>query len=77
MAEEMSEKLLATDERFSHSVQVVCEDGCVFFWNNAFMKEHCDWLMVFTEHYGFHLYCIEDLLRYAEYKRVYGQKDER
>lgn len=42
------------------------EDGSFFMWKDAFADRVCPedgkWVVVFTEHYGFHVFDREDIL---------------
>jgi hypothetical protein len=83
VAEGYDKALLATDPRFSHVVRVVHEEGTSLFYVNAFLMKWKDpevvegawgacetpgqWLFIFTEHHGFHVYPLDDLHSYREY----------
>lgn len=71
---ERSAKLLATDKRFSYTVQMATDDGSFFTWDSAFAEEHFVdgryWYVVCTEHHGDHIYDVDDVL----WIRVYGER---
>lgn len=54
-------KLLATDTRFSRTVTLSHTDGSFFKWKRAFVMERMNWIIVFTEHHGYHIYDKDDL----------------
>jgi hypothetical protein len=58
-----STKLKADDHRFQKNTLLVHEDGSVFLWRNAFyLKEYeGEWVIVYTEHYGFHVFDADDV----------------
>ncbi len=60
-------KLLATDPRFRRTVEIGHEDGSYFKWCNAFLMENEEWIFVFTEHFGFHLFDSDDLKSFICY----------
>lgn len=61
LAEEYDKGLLATDPRFRGLVIVRGEhDGSCFVYPDAFVVKKDEWYVVFTEHYGFHVYHSED-----------------
>lgn len=76
VAKKMDESLLATNPGFQNKVLVRHEEGTTLFYENAFAMryydkdgvKHCwgnkhpnEWLLVFTEHHGFHVYPLDDL----------------
>lgn len=62
------------------SVLLQHEDGTVLFYNYAFLMRYYDpehgnwgacstpgqWILVFTEHHGFHVYPVDDLTAYRQ-----------
>lgn len=63
--------LRADDERFSFSVRVSLNDGAFFFYPSAFIHKFNDeFYCVFTEHYGFHVYAVDDIIGIDEYKQT-------
>lgn len=54
-------KLLATDTRFNRTVTLSHVDGSFFKWRRAFVMERTNWIIVFTEHHGYHIYDKDDL----------------
>lgn len=90
VAEDYGKKLLATDLRFGHVVRIIHEEGTTLFFAHAFLMKWKDpevtagswgasehpgeWLLVFTEHHGEHVYPLDDLYSYHEY--VYAAAPE-
>ena len=86
MAEAYDKDLLATDSRFSRAVKLVHEEGTLLFFESAFLLKWKDpevkpgawgacetagqWLLVFTEHHGFHVYPLDDLSSWTMYEHV-------
>lgn len=80
IAEEMVATFPAEDERWSRSVFIIHEEGTTLRFRWAFLMEYYDakhgnwgasmypgqWLFVFTEHHGIHIYAIEDLIHYEQ-----------
>ena len=76
--------LQATDTRFRRTVMIIHEEGTILTFRNAFLlkyhdKNHrdwgdCenpgDWIFIFTEHHGVHVYPIDDLVDYAQLERM-------
>lgn len=61
IAEAYDKTLKATDPRFSGIVVVhSLNDFSSFTFSEAFALYYDAWYIVFTEHYGFHLYHEED-----------------
>ena len=61
-AEELDQKLLATDPRLSGSVLVMHQDGSLMLFDRAFaLLYKKDWAIILTEHHGSHYYSLEDL----------------
>lgn len=66
------DKMLRSDsERFNRSVKILHQDGTFAFYAHAFlMKKTLDkraWIVVFTEHNGFHIFTADDLQSYRQY----------
>lgn len=84
VAAEIDKDLKATDPRFRHSVYLIHEEGTTLFFENAFIVRYYDrlhrdwgdcsfqgeWAMVFTEHHGFHVYPLDDLVSWNQFKKV-------
>lgn len=59
-------------EAFDRLVRIIARDGAEFlfpdatalFWNNPADRSR-RWLLVWTEHYGYHAFALEDLKYYA------------
>src|SRR6185295_17166129 len=47
--------------------QIVHEEGTILHYKPAFTKEWKDWVFVFTEHHGIHVYHKSDLNSYGTY----------
>ena len=61
VARGIDSRLKATDERFERVVRVLGEDGSVFLYDSAFaVRLDADWIGVFAEHYGFHVFHKDD-----------------
>lgn len=67
---DMDLSLRADDPRFHRSVLIVHQDGSSMFFRHAFMVRHRNWLLVFTEHQGSHVFAINDLERYYTLETV-------
>lgn len=90
--EQYDAKLLATDKRFRKAVHVIHEEGTTMFFENAFLMKKTVkippeklsrigpdediWIIIFTEHHGFHIYHKDDLSSYFEYERSYKPLEE-
>jgi len=59
---------------FNGLVTVVDESGSTFTYFDAFAVKHCprgwddDFVVVFTEHHGFHIFAEDDLLHYSQWE---------
>ena len=71
LAKAYDKTLRADDRRFAGAVKLVDEDGSVVFYEYAFLLSYRSkpgtWIMVFTEHHGFHVFDENSLLLYAQY----------
>lgn len=65
IAKSVDKTLLATDPRLRGAVSIAHEDGSFFLFRDAFACKHTvehktlgpqSFVIVFTEHYGFHIY---------------------
>lgn len=79
ICDDIARTLRADD--FPFTVMVNHEDGTQLLYRHAFAKQYYDpdhrdwgaspnpgmWLMVFTEHQGHHVYCCDDLARWAQF----------
>jgi len=72
LAAEINGKLLATDPRFSRAVKIIHEEGTVLFFDYAFVERHEDWVFIFAEHHGHHVYHESDV-QYYQYERIYDE----
>jgi len=70
VAKKVDDLLRADDERFSRSAEVIHEDGSVMILENAFVEEYKDWYIVFSEHFGFHVFHKEDVYRVSQHERI-------
>lgn len=70
-AKKINANLAADNDGFSHAVHIMHEEGTVLFYRCAFFERHDEWVFIFTEHHGFHVYNNEDLLRVSEYILYY------
>lgn len=65
-AETYNRTLRADDPRLQRSVTIVHADGSVLHYRHALLMQSGEYLAVFTEHHGFHVYHVEDLRRYEQ-----------
>jgi hypothetical protein len=77
-------ELLDTKRLQTSSVHIIHEEGTnLFFRYSYFIRYHddqhgdwgdCenpgDWIIIFTEHHGFHVYPVDDLILFKELKEV-------
>ena len=69
--------LLATDSRFRRVVVLRHEDGAYLHLPSAFlMRVEGEWIAVFTEHHGVHVYHAGDLHSYSEYDLRHDDPEE-
>jgi hypothetical protein len=62
-------KLTAYDFHHYNIVQIIHEEGTVLHYKSAFTKEWKDYIFVFTEHHGTHVYHKSDLIGYGTYAK--------
>lgn len=62
--------LLASDTRFRHTTEIEMEDGSFFKWKNAFIMKFDCWMAIFTEHYGFHIFDLTDIITFTHYHEI-------
>jgi len=74
LAAEMNKTLLATDPRLRRAVKIIHDEGTVLFFDYAFAENHEDWVFIFTEHHGHHVYHESDVLVY-QYERIYDDEE--
>ena len=83
VAKKYDENLKAIDARFNFCVRIIHEEGTTYWFENAFLvtwkdpqtvhdPENADehqgeWLFVFTEHQGFHVFAPDDLYASGQY----------
>ena len=70
LAQEYDKTLQADDSRFRRSVAINHEDGSHFHCKNAFLLIKEDWIIVFTEHFGTHIFDQSDLSTYYQYSQI-------
>jgi hypothetical protein len=66
-AKDYDSKLLATDNRFNHWVHIIHHDGSTFLFNRAFILNTSDWIIVFTEHFKYHIFEPTDLVSKSQF----------
>jgi len=87
VAADYNVKLKATDPRLNFCVRIIHEEGTIYFFERAFLMQWKDpsvtpdpqnagerqgeWLLVFTEHHGFHVFAFDDLMCYDQFSRVH------
>lgn len=88
VAEEINKTLRADDPRLQHYVLILHEEGTTLFFRNAYLVRYHDpqhgnwgdsehpgeWIMVFTEHHGFHVYPVDDLSWFQELQAVISER---
>lgn len=75
LAQKYNETLLCTDPRLHNAVHVFVDDGSTFMWQNAFLMSKDDYIIIFTEHHGFHVYHKDDV-EYMQFQRMYDKVEE-
>jgi len=89
VAKNYDKNLRADDCKFNRAVQIIHEEGTTYFFHSAFLmtwkdpatqhdpknaaERQGEWLIVFTEHQGFHVFSYDELLGYAEFERLHGK----
>ena len=69
VAKEADKKLSAYDFHVDSLVHIIHEEGTILAYRSAFTKEWKDYIFVFTEHHGTHVYHKSDLSSYGTYMR--------
>lgn len=76
-----NKKLLATDPGFNYITKIQMKDGSFFIFYGSFAFEWYDpkykidgWLFIFTEHYGFHVYDLDEVDHYIILERADDKK---
>lgn len=69
VAKEADKKLTAYNFNPYHMVEIIHEEGTILHYKSAFTKEWKDYIFVFTEHHGTHIYHKSDLSGYGTYIR--------
>lgn len=64
---ECGKKLTAYDFNLCSLVAIIHEDGTNLYYKSAFTREWKDWIFVFTEHHGSHVYHKSDIASYGTY----------
>jgi hypothetical protein len=67
VAKETDKKLSAYDFHCDSLVEIIHEEGTVLHYKSAFTQEWKDWIFVFTEHHGTHVYHKSDLSSWGTY----------
>lgn len=63
-------RLRADDKRFRNSVVVIDQEGSFFHFKSAFILDYGEYIMTFSEHQGYRVFCKEELTGYWQYKEV-------
>lgn len=69
VAKEADKTLLTQDFNPYGLVEIIHEEGTILNFKNAFLKEWKNYVIVFTEHHGTHVYHKSDLYSYGYYIR--------
>ena len=69
-------KLTAYDFNPCSLVELLHEEGTNLYYKSAFTREWKDWIFVFTEHHGYHVYHKSDIVSYGTYIRQDTQKQK-
>lgn len=66
---------LRSDDPRMHrrSVLITHQDGSTLFFRFAFMMRHGNWLLVFSEHQGSHVFSINDLAQFQQFETMLGE----
>ncbi len=67
-------KLSAYDFHSYSLVQIIHEEGTILHYKSAFTREWKDWIFVFTEHHGTHVYHKSDLSDWGTYEKKDAEK---
>ena len=65
VAKERDKQLTTRDFKPGEAVILHHEEGTQLFYRSAFLERWKDWVLVFTEHHGFHVYHRSDLSYHA------------
>lgn len=76
VAKESDKKLSAYDFHPYSLVEIIHEEGTILHYKSAFTREWKDWIFVFTEHHGTHVYHKSDLHGYGTYVRQEQEKQK-
>jgi hypothetical protein len=68
--EQIDANIKATDPRLNRTVRIVHEEGTELLFECAFLLKYLNWIIIITEHHGFHFYPEDDLYAYAQYERL-------
>lgn len=74
VAKETDKKLSAYDFHPDQLVMIIHEEGSILTFRSAFTKEWKDWVLVFTEHHGTHVYHKSDLNLWGTYIQKQREK---
>lgn len=62
IAEAYDHQLLANDPRFQREATIIFDDGTFLHYKSAFLlRIKHEWIAVFTEHHGWHIYHEDEL----------------
>jgi hypothetical protein len=75
IVEKIDAKIKATDPRLGRSARILHEEGTELFFESAFILKYGEWVIVITEHHGFHFYPEDDLIAYMQYERIHEAED--
>lgn len=76
VAESIDKKLLCSDFHPDDLVMIIHEEGTVLNYRSAFVRKWKDWIFIFTEHHGKHVYHKTDLQSCFQYKNVEIEKQK-
>lgn len=72
-AKEYNAQLQADDPRFRRSVLLLHKEGTTLFFQRAFRMTAGDqYLVIFTEHHGFHVYHCDEVTKLFQFQGVTG-----
>jgi hypothetical protein len=74
VAENIDKKLLCTNFHPDDMVMIIHQEGTVLNYRSALLRKWKDWIFIFTEHHGTHVYHNTDLEGCFQYKSVKIEK---
>src|SRR5271156_3637992 len=69
VAKQIDSELRANDFDPNCITIVLHEEGTQLIYHSSFPRKWKDWMFIFTEHHGFHVYHMSDLIGCSEYYR--------